>query len=432
MQKLNIPMRNSYKTTRRSRRVVWILLLALLLTVLAYCASFWWFSRQTISEIVPDGTIAIIRLAPDRNTWPIIEKNLLNIPLITGKSLTISDLVGFAQGEVAIYIQNDGNMSVGIRGSLNTLPRDELDAQGIVVREIGPNHLFLANQIMPFSTTQLKRGWNLPNIPFMFETKLLGQILILNDPLIRGDIYGDGNNLEISLPKSDLTALPWKTIPEDVFGIMSTPFLTNFSVHSNLPVYPLIEEFDQNLASFTRIFEQNIELVMLSNDEDGVGFLISSYQDENDPEMHKKLIKLSAALHSPRISDFVLSDNSTAQEISVDPAAISVEELVIAGVPWSRVLVDPTHYLFSGYDRGRLVISNREALVRFWLTGEDNSLREAPCGGTSGFMNVDSWVGLSANNLHTRNWQIAFPITEAYSSVGIRNSLFDTKILLCN
>src|SRR3989338_1910425 len=107
-KRLHIPL-HTKKTVRRKRTVSLYLFFFLGgLFSLWFCARAWMINRSLTLTFIPEGTSAVILLSPTQETWPKILEDFGDIPLLSHRSLTLSDIAPYLEGPFSFFFLKNG------------------------------------------------------------------------------------------------------------------------------------------------------------------------------------------------------------------------------------------------------------------------------------------------------------------------------------
>lgn len=432
MQRLNIPLHRYQHTTRLPRRVV--SLFAFLLAgagIGIVGVGMLWYGRDTTSASAPQDTAIVLHFHPSRFKWDATERALGDIPLVSNRSLTVSDILGFANGEFSVFIGNDGSRSVAVRSSKGRLPTDELDALGILAEETSRGVFLLSDRPVARMEWKPAHVWfGSVHWPGAWR---IGNIHMVEDRDVRGPIYASGEKTRIRLPKQGLTTIPWKTLPTDTILALAMPALPNTSVVG------VTESIDAILSSYDTPTASAIAdhvlsssgAILLKKSTNRLGFLITTDLENFAKELQQKIIQAAAALQSPRIQPLTLPDNSIAQEMIVDPSLTTVEETTVAGILVSRVATMEGDYLYTAESDDSFVITNEQDLLEYRLTDGEDGEKQA-CGGNVLFLNLREFLAASSDALTARTTNELVMLNGEYFAVAVDQGWFYTHIRFCH
>lgn len=432
MQRLNIPLHRYQHTTRLSRRVVSLFLaltgagFASLLAV-----GILWFGRDTTSRAAPQDTAVVLHFSPSRLSWNATERSLGDLTLVSNRPLSVTDIRSFSYGEFSLFISSDGTRSVAVRCPKQRLPTDKLDSIGVLATEVSNDVFLLSDRPvarMDWEPPIVWTGWlHLPTY------KHIGNAFMLAENA-SGPILTNAHETRIRLPKLGLSRIPLKTLPNDTLLVLAMPVLPNTdittvtnSIDTVLSSYriPKSSSLAEHLATHPGI-------VLLTEKNDGIRFLISSSSKDFDTNLQQTVIQMAAALESPRIQTFDLPDNSKAQEMIVDPERSTVEETTVSGALVSRVAIPDGEYLYASESAGNFVMTNDQTLLEFLLKNGEMGTKTQSCDGNVGFVNIERLLAKSSEAVTSRFPDTLIPFSSTYPSLAVSNSLFSTSIRFCH
>ena len=429
MQHLNIPLSKNSQTTRRTRWVVWLLVFSIVcIGAITAWATTLWFTRDTIYTASPEHTVSAARFFVSGTKGKLVESVLSKTPLISNRSLTFSDFAPYLGGEFIIFISEDGSRSIAIRKGMNPLPQTFLDSQSITSQDAGHGIILLSDRQQAIKPTILKpkllSGISYPGHVWIGE-------FVETTKNKRSFIYANRKGIEISLNNAKTKSVPFKKIPNNTIAYLSTSALTKDSELSD-PLSSLLQFIDDKevLNSFKQIIDSESQMI-LTKDNDGVGFFITSDQeDSHNTSTLEQILRSIATLSLPKIQETLLSDGSTIKEIVANPEEISVEQVTILGTQVNRVHTNNGVLLAGSTKLNNFFLTNREDLFRQFKTNSASGSKifSGNIGGVSfGTLNK---TPLEHTNQPINNGMFIF--SQSFTGLGIESGVFSTKIKLCH
>ena len=429
MQRLNIQLSRHIQTTRRPRWVVWLLpILFVLMAIASYYTTTLWFTRDTIYEAAPENTIVAFRFFVGGSKKDQISTILGNIPLISDRAIDFADLSPYTNGEFVVFLKKDGSHSVALRTNAQ-LPQSLLDSEQIVQKQIDTHIVLLSAEAE--QTQKLAIAPKLIPV-FTFPGKTWVGEIIVSGQKKRGWIFNTKKSLVLSLPIQGLRT-DFFGVPDNAMAFISSK-TTSTSSDTDLitPFLPLIAPIIGSEAkSYLDQISQNINTVFLTNDDRGVGFLLSSKPSDDKQVDIRKLLQSISALNTPKIQKTALSDGTFIQELISDPDSVSVEQVTILGLPMNRVGTSNQSILAGFTDDKHLILTNRENLLRFYKEKSKSKTKQTICGANSlgiSFDQLSNLIKLHATSLQAKPF---LQLSEQFTSVGVVSELFSTDINIC-
>ncbi len=370
MQRLNIPLSRHKRTTRRSRWVVWVLILVLVGGLfLVWNTGRWWFSGAGILEHAPVDTVAAVHLRVNPGTSGDIEQILAKTPLISDRSLTFSDLKPYIHGDLAWFFTSDGRRTVSIRGDYFEIS-EAFANLSLSIEEVDQGIVMLSKTLPAISVEDY--GVRAPLLPTVFR-QYLGQIVLPLDDL-RSRIYLKNNKLSLNLGDSDNDHVGEIRLPQGTIMALSTLSWTNKLASEDSAL--LNRSFIPEIDTFSALFE-DFQFV-LAKAENGNSYLAEGQLAQNI-DIGTFLQTLVSA-QSPEISERALEDGTTQHELRISPELVSIEEVTSSGMTYLRAKIEEGDYLYALENIGSAIISNSESLLSFWVqTDETDVLEETAC-----------------------------------------------------
>jgi len=342
MQRLNIPLSRHSRTTRHNRRVVWILVIfGLIALAVVWRESATLLNRATIFSAAPDGTVAAIYLQINSDTIPYIDTLLRSVPLVSNRSIELNDVIEETRGDVAIFLTASGQRSLAIRSNPEVLEGLLLEEVGITTQQHGP-FVLLSETLVPVSGTDI--SLSKPFFPSISSTWIGG---IWVQEYGQGDIQANNRGIEIA----------FETQKQETSELV---------LMNDMIAHALLGEQNRNTPppSYEVIFPyfSHIDEVVVGKN----GILISLEQGTLDENTLTSQLQQITALNNPSTLTRTMVDGSSYDELQIDPALVTVEEVSIGGVRVFR-----SGALLGLLQDGRPVISTSEELVEAFVRSDD-------------------------------------------------------------
>lgn len=429
MFRLHIPL-GHHSATRRSRRVVWILALP---PLCAWLIASWYLGRPDIGRIAPEGTTVIVRLRPG-NHWAEVLDQIGGWPAVSSRGLTVRDLAGYAQGEIALFIKEDGSWDAGMRHASGALPQTMLDAQSIALQPEGRGLFLLSARTESVIPAKL-------HAPAPWKRSLFGKTigelyLKTNNAWEAGSIEVSKTGWRIRLPATSHTDPVWKHLPEGTIASLTTPVWTDADNARGVTgrMDAVLKTFDViSLQQLAKQWLTGPGFLTLTSDQEGLGMLISGPAESLSLEDGKRLLTTASALQTPSTTKWVLADQTTTQEIHVDPSAVSIEERTLYGIPVMEARTrEGATFLFARTARG-YILTNRERLMVYWLDAKGPQTKETTAcqGEKTAFLDLRTFFEVSAPTLASQEPNALRLIAEHFEHMSVQNTWFSTEIQLC-
>lgn len=442
MQRLNIPFdRYHRRTTRRTtRRVVWMGVFPFLLFGIgSWLASELWFSRTSTVLAMPDATEIAITLRATHHTKPFLVEQLETVPLITNRSMTVSQLLPITEGELTVFFHTNGDSSVAIRSEKDAIPYELLDAFGITVTEHTPSIFLLSHKPLTISETQVKAGMKLPNLNPMKQR--IGTLHLAHEnKLVSGPIFTDKQGIHTRIPTPLKESSPYpESLHSDVFAALSTPVLPNTHLDGLITTFsPLTSWLNTpHTPELLSAFINEPGYILLSSKKaQSPGFLLQTTKNTLSEDDQMRLLRTVTALKSPSLREYTLPDQTIVGEIVIDPAFSTIEEKTLLGSPVKHTSAATGEEFFMANRDSTVVFTNQESLLTHWLS-EDTELeaehrREPSCGGKTMFLDMQTLYTLTNKPLQHRIFSASRLLSEHIPSIGVTRGKKYTQISLCN
>lgn len=422
-------MSRSSKTTRRTRWVVWLLVVCVssIITIISWGSTLW-FTRDTIYQAAPENTVMAIRLFVGGQKGTDVEAFTNHVPLISHRALTFSDLAPYISGEFVLFLKNDGSQSIAIREGNKQLPQKLLDSQSISTQSIGHGIILLSEKEEVLKPLNISPKI-IPGISFPGH-RWIGELVDSTQPH-RSFLYASKDHLDITVPGVHPTGNAFKQIPKDTIAYLSTPILPNTTKDFLDPFLPLMKSVvDSPFLNELANLPENQSQLILTKDSQGVGFFLTAIQRT---ETHKidfaQTLRSISALNSPKIQETVLEDGTSIKEIIANPENISVEEVTLLGIQVDRIQTSDG-ILLAGYTKNNeIFLTNREELFRAFK-GQNKSNTKI-CGGKNAGIVLKPLVDMQNQHTNSVNNSAILLFAQNFSSIGLRSGLLSTTIRLC-
>lgn len=426
MAYLNIPMHKSH-TARHQRRAVWLYgVLIALWFVSLWVVSTLWYTRDALSGHAPEGTVAVLHITPTPAAWKHLVADFGHVPLISGRFLTLGDVHTFAKGEFAVYLMQDGTTALGVRSSDQLLPSNTLDAYGISFQKVGNGLYILSKKPLPLSTraqTHLSLLSLLPGVIGDVKT-------VQTSGDVTGPIRQTGTGYVLSTQKINAPSLNLSTLPKNTIAALSMPALP-ISDTKNITgeIDGLLEPLDLGTAEEVRqaMEEGGGEMILAANGNASDTLLKFPKPDSLDL---RQWIKAISALKQAQFKKISLPDNSTADEMVIDPSSVVVEESQVAGLP----------VLQSELPDGGLILMAEKDGMAYVSTSEDLLNRTLAPSGTVLTSCVNSPTALLQPHM-AQNYLLdgaqaytsmsLATLSSAFSQIALSSGIFSQNVVLC-
>jgi hypothetical protein len=431
MQRLNIPLSRHQKTTRRPRWVVWITIgfLAIALFIVYYMCLFW-FTRPVLAKSAPSGTEFAVRLIYKNSTSEEILKLIKNIPLVTNRSLTIEHIEPYLSGDLMIFVGSDMSRSVAFRAKNVEELTKVLDAYKITKTEISRSTVLISEKLVAVEGMETSAFFSRNTLKF--QKRWMGDIFINSDKVHAG-VFSNSKRYEVVFPFSNKHNLKTQKLPENTVAFLSLPAASQIDVDLFVSLFSSVSSILQDsMKIFAENLVQNKGLALVSADDKGVGFLVSSEKKlfSTSNFSLNNLLQSISALNSPKIITKQLPDGTISKELVADPDIVSVEEYSLSGQKILRTQSGASGEILGLENDELFRISNREELVRFY---SDSNKEEGIniCGSSSLGLDLEKLSMISSNNSVSMSNSLLFPLSEGVSQVGLVNKKYSTRLYLC-
>ncbi len=316
-----------------------------LFALFVWISSLLFFQRPYLLKSQPAGTVLSAQFHINKYTAPLFEKTFRSTPLITNRGLTFGDLSSHIKGDLALFIGENGEMSVSIHASRENLPVEILDSHRITVQEVGQDIYLLSSNLVPLEEND---GFPIVNNLFS-QPKQHGTLWVKSVGI--GSILNENNAYSVKFPSFSAEK-------------RSLGLSENTILYSSLSQLPVFDPSDQwSLPKFSEI--------LVSKDAEQLDY-ITVHRPEIPQDEVKSILARSTSFFEPTSFETELPDGSDIEYLRVDPSSVSIEELVIDG---RKVLKSESSNtsLYALSENGETYFSTSENLLRTSLfQKEDN------------------------------------------------------------
>lgn len=417
MQHLNIPLSRHTKTTRRNRQVVW--LMALVIIIGAFCAfrlGTMWLSRSTILSLAPSDTVLVLELHLNKSTAHFLGKWLSGVPLISNRSLELSDVSPYTKGELALFVTKSGERSVALRATKTDLPLDLLNNYGISTQEKGA-FILLSSTLIPISGT--KPFVHRPLLPSLGKA-WLGRVVLPDSSL--------GGNLFLSQSEMTLEIDSRKRTPTSSQSLETASLvLGGLSWGENGSPLVGLERLSKNSVFLAK--NSQMEAVVRSKEGNHETLLIIK-NTPIDKEVVLEELERIGAFARPTLMTQTLIDGTKFEELLVQPELVSVEEISTALGTSYRVPTWGGTSISAVLRDGDAFFTTSQALLDDFVQNQE----EAPnshC--PSGNAKLNPQFLLEQTNIdHVSSWFGSIEsIFDDFSLISIEFKKYSTNLHLC-
>ncbi|MBI5794656.1 hypothetical protein HZA87_06305 [Candidatus Uhrbacteria bacterium] len=413
MQKLNIPLSRHTKTTRPLRQVVWLLgMVTLVLVFVSSRVGELWFSRDTIFEAAPEGTVLAIGIELTRASWPLWQKTLAGVPLISNRSLDIDDLATSANGELAIFLTTTGERAVAIRSKQSQLPQELLTSLSITQQEAVPGIILLSQTLLPISG--ITSSVHAPVFPSL-QKHWLGRVEV-PDMDLSGSIFGRDGQLELAFPNHPKNTWKKEILPQVMLAI---------STSKNDLSLPPSETFDV----FEQILSRDWSIIVAGGADGSVELLLKADRGETTDDDLLNLLQLMGAYLSPTIKETNLKDGTSIKEILVDPSLVTVEQLQVEQIQALRVLGPSNQSVYGAFLDDQIVFSSNENLL---LSLTSPSTPKTDCVGNTLSLSPSAILKEAKTNSYNPSLSILKSIFDDFSAISIEMNKYSSTTRFCS
>jgi hypothetical protein len=422
MQRLNIPLSRHKRTTRRSRWVVWVLMLFVLAGTLFVCnTGRWWLSRSTAFENTPVGTVAAVQFLVNPNTSTQIERLLGNTPLISNRSITFSDIKEHVNGEFVWFFTEENDRIFTVKGDLFEI-RDAFSGLGLSVDEVSPGAVMLSSSLP--ALFEGMEGIKPPFFPSIFSD-YLGQISFPQEHL-QSHIYLKDNKISFVLGESEENINNIKSIEGTVLAFSSSDWLkTQIHEDSTLLNNSLFSES----SSFSQLFN---DFGFLLRKADGLNEYIIEGELTQNIDIGV-LLQTLVSTQSPDLIETTMLDGTVQQELRIAPELVSIEKVTSSGMTYLRAKVSEGTYLYALEHSDAVLVSNSESLLSLWINDDAPESEDETnnCSADELIADVDlllSEMVFSSNDPH---FALLQSLTSSISHVSLENKHGSRMLNLC-
>ncbi len=433
MERLRIPLHRNRYTTRLPRRVVWLFgFLGACVLLGGWGTGAVILSRDTVSSAAPEHTQFVVHLGLNRGVYNSVIDRFGDFPLISNRSVRLSDLAPYIYGEISLFIESDGHRSVAIRTGKDGIPGEFLTAHALIEQQVGTSTLLLSDKL------SAPGGWEpASTLVFPFSLPWHKRIGTLYSPLetsqASSGLYLSKQGIDVSLhDKWPENNDPLPTFPKGTFALLSTPVMTNVSVGTVTQAIDQLIPPNEGITS-TAILSDVLTQpgqVILTKTDTGTGYLFTTHSPTWTTEARETLLKTVASVAVPQEKAWELPDNTRVMELIVEPSSITTEEITLSGTLVQRVAT--THgFIYSAEKNGVSVLTNREELLTFWLDATTAETTEMNCRGTSLYLSLQDWLSTATSGPKDRTFTLVQSLSTVFPTISVENTFGGSTMHLC-
>ena len=373
-------------------------------------------------ETVPEGTRFMIHLRPKQNQWEFLLSHSGNEPL-TSSGLTLNELAPFIHGSFALFIKEDGRVTLGVEGQLpDSLQRAFLE-HGISVHAINSHRFLLSEDVAEPTESISERVGVLDRLLPGFS----GSIIDLKQGAPHTVIRIDQSGLFLSLPSTQVTL-------QEPFFLKQAIFAGTFNSETAFAFPSLVETVFTEMsggASLKDLFLTQTSSGSFSLFEDH-SFFVDLHANITIPSLQKFLV-LQYQLSNPTQITKPLNDGSSVQELRVGKDVPTPE--ITEDPAWTILRLDTeTGSFFAGKSKindTAFFTNSAEALIKKTSFREQKDELNLACGTSKNlFINTPEFLSYLVGN--KSHFSTPIPLSNSnFVHVGIDKNLFGTKIRFC-
>jgi len=393
----------------------------------AYFATSLIFARESVFLAAPEGSVMAVKVFTSGSRATHVVSALQHTPLITGKSLTVIDILPYTRGEFALFLNTNGETSIALKIKNEQNLPNFFDKNMIYQQRVGKNTLLLSQTPQKISPISMKRS-------FLSFTSLLpgrsfGEILDLKT-MTRSQIFTKNHDIVIRSRKSAFTGEKLKTLPSGTTAYLSNPALPKMPTEYLTPFLPTLFTLqNSSLVNFLQRIPFTNGLVYLVKKEGITSFFLSQEESADRKIDLEDAMRTITSIGYPIIEKNILDDGSSIQEILIDKNLFSIEKITLFGDELYRSKLFGVNFFGGQINKNHIFFTNNESLLREVKSQEMTD--PLICHGNVGGMIFEPFI-LEANNM--TQTPMSAPIlylAQNFSSIGLENGFFFQKIHLC-
>jgi hypothetical protein len=338
-------------------RVIW-LSTGWFLTILSlFIISNLWFTRDTLSSYAPKETIVTIHLSLSTKEWTKLINDFGNLPLISGRPITMTDLAALKAKEIAIFVLSDNNSAIALRTKEGNINKEFLNSLGITLQKLNKNHWLLSNQPLPYSTEQ-KNSYSLGMVwPTALGTVKIGGF--------SGFLATTKNGYTLEIPKIKKTSAFLPNLPENTLAAVSIQpkseidFSAVFSQLNNF-----IGQFNRSSKLLDKKIRANGGIFLLTKED----FLLEANLDES---IVSQILETSAFFHNLTEKPLSMPDNSEVKELIIDESLVDFASFWI-----NNLEIKSAGGLLTTENEKNKIISSNQTLLEDYLQNKNKETKQ--------------------------------------------------------
>ena len=420
MKPLNIPLAGSRETARHHRRAVWRWGVPLILLLFLWGSVRLYGTRNPFANTIPEETVLMIHLRLTRPQWSVILDRMGN-EVLTRTGITLKELSPFIEGSIALFLTKEGETIVGVEGSFDEKVRQQFEAHGLTIQEVGRRRFLLAENAVSLVPSESQIGRSERILP-----RFAGSIISFDAGAPHTTIRIRGNTISLDLPwASSSTSAP--LLNDRVI------FAGTFSGDAPI-VFPSFLDNVFAFASGGTTFKETFQTVgsegTLSLFDDGSYFISLS---SNIPlALLEKTLLLQAQLREPMLASRKLLDGTSIQELRLNETPALTEEVENAN--WTILRLDSkTTTFFAGKKKdGHEVFFTDSADALIQKTSSNLEKQAVSSCGSSQKLKISNQAFIRYLQNGKTYFSTPLPLSNTdFVNVGIDKDVFGVKIRLC-
>lgn len=393
--------------------------LALVMSVFVlWSLASWWFGRASILALAPSDTSLAIGLRLNDQTAPFLLEWLSGIPLISDRSLELGDLAPFVRGDIAVFVNKDGRLSVAVRANRDGLPSELLNQFAISSQEQGP-FVLLSSTLVPIAGTTTEVGH--PVLPSL-KNVWLGRVVLPQDGLA-GNLYLSDEDLTLELKTPRSQAQTVAVVPDAALALSGLQWGEGGS--PLLGLTRMLSAFDGESLMVGTGWDMGL---VVRPSEEGLDVLLSVEAPEATTQDIIEELERIGALARPTVSTQTLPDGTKLEEILVQPDLVSVEEISTSlGVSY-RVPTRGGASIIAALHDDLALFTNSQGLMESYVA--DTSQDLSVCEGSSS-IDPDFLVDQATTDRLNPQLSLLNALFDDFSDISFEVKKYSTDVHLC-
>lgn len=362
----------------------------------------------------------MIHLRGTRPQWSAILDRMGN-EVLTRTGITLKELSPFVEGSIVLFLTKEGDVIVGVEGSIDEKARRQFEAHGLTVQEVGRRLFLLAEETISLTPSETQAGRSERLLP-----RFAGSIVSFDAGAPHTTIRVRGNMISLDAPGA----------PSSTY----TPLLNDRVIFAgtfdgDTPI--TLPDFLDNAFAFVSggtTFKEILQTVgsegALSLFDDGSYFI--GLSSDMPLALIEKLMLLQIQLHEPMLASRKLVDGTNIQELRLNKTPVLTEEVENANWTILRLESETTTFFAGKKKDGNEAFFTDSADALIQKTSSNLQKQTTSSCGSSQKLKISNQAFIRYLQSGKTYFSTSLPLSNTnFVNIGIDKNIFGVKIRLC-